>query len=254
MERQALSTFRNLSLAWLGVLLTTACAHATWSIMEVNRSTGEVGIAGASCTSHVSGIGEIVAGKGAVVVQAMSNGEARKLGVKLLQEGATPEQIIEAMRNERFDPENQQYGVIVLVADQSPATYSGKRITGWNGVMTEDDVAVLGNTLVDEKVISAAFAAFHTTRSRSLAERLMAALVAGANAGGDKRCGKQHATAAFLTVYKQPKGDQQLPHFKLDVYGLDKGGQSAVVLLKQEFKRWRKQSMVRRSTEIYTIP
>jgi hypothetical protein len=42
------------------------------------------------------------------VVQAASNGEARKLGVKLLQEGATPAQIIEAMRNERFDPENRK--------------------------------------------------------------------------------------------------------------------------------------------------
>ena len=208
MERQELHTFRNFCLALLGVLITTAYAHATWSIIAVNRATGEVGIAGASCTSHVSGIGEIVPGKGAVVVQAMSNGEARKLGVKLLQEGATPAQIIEAMRDERFDPENQQYGVIVLVADQSPATYSGKRITEWNGVMTGDDVAVLGNTLVDEKVVSAAFAAFHAVKGKSLGERLMAALVAGANAGGDKRCGKQHATAAFLTVYKQPKDDK----------------------------------------------
>jgi hypothetical protein len=108
MEKQELHAFRNLSLALLGVLITSAYAHATWSIIAVNRATGEVGIAGASCTSHVSGIGEIVPGKGAVVVQAASNGEARKLGVKLLQEGATPAQIIEAMRNERFDPENRK--------------------------------------------------------------------------------------------------------------------------------------------------
>ena len=83
MEKQELHAFCNLSLALLGVLITSAYAH-------------------------VSGIGEIVPGKGAVVVQAASNGEARKLGVKLLQEGATPAQIIEAMRNERFDPENRK--------------------------------------------------------------------------------------------------------------------------------------------------
>lgn len=253
MEKQKLHTFRNSSLVLLGMLITAAYAHATWSIIAVNRATGEVGIAGASCTSHVSGIGEIVPGKGVVVVQAMSNGEARKLGVKLLQEGATPAQVIEAMRNERFDPENQQYGVIVLAADQPPETYSGKRITVWNGVMIGDGVAVLGNTLVDEKVVSAAFAAFHAVRGRSLAERLIAALAAGANAGGDKRCGKQHATAAFLTVYRQPKDDKHFPHLKLDVYGLDKGGQSAVVLLEKEFKRWRKQSTAQ-CTEIYVVP
>ncbi len=253
MERRKLHIACSLSRVLLGMLITAAYAHATWSIIAVNRATGEVGIAGASCTSHVSGIGEIVSGKGAVVVQAMSNSEARKLGVRLLQEGVTPAQIIEAMRNERFDPENQQYGVIVLAADQSPATYSGKRITEWNGVMTGDGVAVLGNTLVDEKVVSAAFAAFHAVNGRNLAERLMAALVAGANAGGDKRCGKQHATAAFLTVYRQPKDDKHAPHLKLDIYGLDRGGQSAVVLLEREFKRWRKQSTAE-STEIYIVP
>jgi uncharacterized Ntn-hydrolase superfamily protein len=120
--------------------------------------------------------------------------------------------------------------------------------------MTGDDVAVLGNTLVDEKVVIAAFAVFHAVKGKSLGERLMAALVAGANAGGDKRCGKQHATAAFLMVYKQPKDDKQTPHLKLDVYGLVKGGQSAVVLLEKEFKRWRKQSMAQRSEEIYIVP
>jgi hypothetical protein len=74
MERRELYTPRNLSLVLLGMLITTAYAHATWSIIAVNRATGEVWISGASCTSHVSGIEQIVPGKGAVVVQAMSRG------------------------------------------------------------------------------------------------------------------------------------------------------------------------------------
>jgi uncharacterized Ntn-hydrolase superfamily protein len=60
------------------ILLLGGNALATWSIIIVDPGTGEIGIAGASCTKNCYGIGEIIPGKGAIIVQAMSNSRARR--------------------------------------------------------------------------------------------------------------------------------------------------------------------------------
>jgi uncharacterized Ntn-hydrolase superfamily protein len=57
---------------------------ATWSIIVIDLKTKEIGIAGASCSRSVYGIGAIIPGKGAVIVQASSNSEARRKGVQMI--------------------------------------------------------------------------------------------------------------------------------------------------------------------------
>ena len=248
-----LRTFQKLFFTLLIVLITTNYTKATWSIIAVDRKTGEIGIAGASCTGDVRGIGSYVPGKGVVVVQAMSNSDARRLAVKMIKEGAKPKEIIEAMRNEQFDPENQQYGIVILEDNFSPETYSGKQISDWNGAKTGVDFAVLGNILVDENVINEAFKAFSTARDKSLSERLMLALEAGAKAGGDKRCGNQHATSAFMTVYKSNDYVND-PYVSLYIYGMERGGESAVLLLLKEYERWEKVYKNNQCTQVWIIP
>ena len=74
------------------LLITTTLCHfqatATWSIIVADPKTKQIGIAGASCTRSVYGIGAIVPGKGAIVVQAMSNGAARLQGFRMIMDGA----------------------------------------------------------------------------------------------------------------------------------------------------------------------
>lgn len=228
-------------------------AHATWSIIAVDRATGQVGIAAASCTNNVQGIGSVVPGKGVVVVQAMSNGAARTHGTTMLKEGATPDQIISAMREARFDPENQQYGVVLLATGQAPATYSGTLISGWSGARMADGVSVQGNILVSEEVVAAALSAFQRDAERPLPERLVAALAAGAAAGGDKRCGAQQATSAYVTVYNRDDADGA-PYVHVAVYGVEKGKAPAVATLVTAFDRWRRDSARQRSTRLYFVP
>jgi hypothetical protein len=60
----------------LFIILLTALGlpcFATWSIIVVDPKTKKIGIAGASCTPSVYGIGAIMPGKGAIVVQANGN-------------------------------------------------------------------------------------------------------------------------------------------------------------------------------------
>ncbi len=226
---------QNILILILAIFFTTN-ANATWSIIAVDRDTGEIGIAGASCTFDVQGIASIVPGKGAIVVQAASSYFARMKGVELMSKDTPPVEILKAMSNKEFEPEKQQYGILVLSKDIAPLVHSGNLIKGWNGSKIGDDFAVLGNILVSEKVIGNAYSKYNSMREESLDDRLMSALKAGELSGGDKRCGPQYARSAFISVYN-PKDGAIL---KLSVYGIDKEGKPAVTMLDQQFKNMKK--------------
>lgn len=220
------------------ILATTLVsnANATWSIIAVDRETGEIGIAGASCTFDVQGIASIVPGKGAIVVQAASSYFARMKGVGLMNNDASPNEILDAMKVKEFEPEKQQYGILLLAENTKPLVHSGNLIKDWNGSKIDDDFAVMGNILVSEDVISNAFSKYNSMRKNTLDERLMSALKAGEVAGGDKRCGPQFARSAFISVYNPEDG----AIVKLCVYGIDKQGLPAVTMLDQQFKNMKK--------------
>jgi uncharacterized Ntn-hydrolase superfamily protein len=230
-------------------LFSTNC-FATWSVIAVDRKTGEIGIAGASCTFDVSGIASIVPRKGAIVVQAASNYYARMKGVEQMDNGATPEEILKAMMDDKFQPEKQQYGLILLDSNTKPLVYSGSEIPIWNGEKWGDDFSIMGNTLPGEQVIMNAYKAFNENRDKPLAERLMLALKAGEETGGDRRCGTQYARSAFISVYN-PKYAAILT---LSISGIDKGDQPAVTLLNNEFECWKKENTKKESTcSTYTL-
>jgi uncharacterized Ntn-hydrolase superfamily protein len=219
-------------IAVLACLLTSK-ASATWSIVAVDRTTGEIGIVGASCTFDVQGIASVVPGKGAIVVQAASDYFARMKGVELMEKDATPIEIINALGDKQFQPDRQQYGVVILNKETLPIVHSGASIKGWNGSKIDNDFAVLGNILVSEVVVKNAFNTFNENRDSSLSERLMLALTAGEQAGGDKRCGAQYARSAFISVYDPKDGAIN----KISVHGVAHGGQPAVQLLNKKFYR-----------------
>ncbi len=229
---------KKTSITWLLIIATLFSTHcyATWSIIAVDRKTGEIGIVGASCTFDVSGIASIVPGKGAIVVQAGSDYFARMKGVEIMGKGAPVKEILAAMKDERFTPERQQYGVVLLNNNRSPLVYSGTEIRDWNGEKVGHDFAVMGNILPGEQVVLNAYKAFDENRDKSLSERLMLALKAGEEAGGDKRCETQYARSAFIMVYKPEDG----AILKLAIQGIEKGGKPAVTLLNKKIKFWYK--------------
>lgn len=222
----------------LVIIFTTLSmdCFATWSIIAVDRKTGEIGIVGASCTFDVSGIASIEPGIGAIVVQAASNYYARMRGVTLMENNASAQEILNAMMVKDFEPERQQYGVILLQEGSKPLVYSGSEIKDWNGQMAGDDFAVMGNILVGEQVVKKAYEAFDQNRDKSLAERLMMALKAGEEAGGDSRCGTQYARSAFIMVYNPEDG----AILKLAIQGIEQGKKPAVTMLNEKFEFWRK--------------
>ncbi|MBC7948034.1 MAG: DUF1028 domain-containing protein [Chitinophagaceae bacterium] len=216
-------------------------AHSTWSIIVVDPKTKEIGIAGASCTNSVYGIGAIVPGKGAIVVQAMSNYFARLKGFNLIMADASPDQIMKALMNPDFDPENQQYAVVCLNYPDQPVTYTGSETHGAKGTLTAHGISVQGNTLTNAEELKAVMNAALSAQKKSLPihEVLMLALEAGAIAGGDKRCGERKASSAFITVVK-PQDDRKNPYLNLVVNQTD-NTTNAVEALRGKLEDWKKE-------------
>jgi uncharacterized Ntn-hydrolase superfamily protein len=227
----------------LSLLFTNVC-NATWSIVAVDPKTKEVGVAGASCTDFVFGVAGVVPGRGVIVAQAMSNMAAKRAGMKMLLEGASPREIIAAITRAEFDSNFslQQYGIAALGFEGKSAAYTGGDTDDWKGDAQGYGVSVQGNTLPDARIISnmlAVFEAASKNSGMSLADRLMAALEAGADYGGDRRCWSQKARSAFIIVAR-PTDDANAPLLRINIPAQEEGGANPIKLLRSEYDKWRR--------------
>ena len=232
--------FRRLRRFGVGVAvalhLAVTPAAATWSIVAVDARTREVGSAGASCTPYVAGIVALAPGRGALVAQAMSNAAARRRGLQLLADGGSPSAIVAAISHPTFDDtyEEQQYGVAALDFFDRPAAFTGARTHAEAGHLLAPGVSVQGNILMGRDVLTATMDAFERSVGRPLAERLLLALEAGAQRGGDRRCGTQTAQSAYLVV-AAPDDPPRRPRIRHIIPGQDQGGRNPVHLLRRAF-------------------
>ncbi len=232
--------------------------EATWSILAVDPETREVGVAAASCSYMVQGIEGVVPGVGILAVQAASNADARARGVELMGSGADAAAILQAMRAEEFAPEDQQYAVIVLGEESRPRVYTGGNNDAWSGARVGKGFCVQGNTLTDAGVVDRTFAAYEEALrdpGLTMADRLTAAIVAGAGRGGDARCGEQRARTAFVKVVRADD-HAQVPTLNLVVFGAEEGGGNAVTRLAAEYARWkaREETENAKSMQVYLVP
>jgi uncharacterized Ntn-hydrolase superfamily protein len=175
-------------------------AIATFSIVGRDSVTGELGVAVAS---RFFAVGSVVpwakADVGAVATQSYANTTFGWRGLELLEQEATPEEIVEILVRADDDPERRQFGIVA--ADGQSATYTGASCLAWAGGRNGPDYAVQGNILTSEEVVTAMEKVFLETKG-TLAERLHSALLAGDEKGGDAR-GKQ---SAALLVVKENAG------------------------------------------------
>lgn len=230
-----LSIFSKTAILFCVTVIFSVTAMATWSIIVVDEKAKQIGIAGASCTNSVYGIGAIVPGKGAVVVQAMSNPLPRMKAVQMIRNGALAKNILEAMKHPDFDPEEQQYGLICMNNIADVQSYTGKDANPFNGAVSAKGISVQGNTLASNDLLQAVLDAAIKARDegKSLEEILLIALEAGAAKGGDKRCGDLKASSAFITVAKSTD-DPRKPFFNL-VVNRGRKNHNAVAELRKRF-------------------
>jgi uncharacterized Ntn-hydrolase superfamily protein len=111
-----------------------------------------------------------------------------------MAQGNTAEQTVEALISTDEDREHRQVGVVD--ARGQAATFTGSECFEWAGGATREHYAAQGNILVGEETVEAMAGTYEST-SGDLATRLLTALDAGQEEGGDSR-GKQ--SAALLVV------------------------------------------------------
>jgi uncharacterized protein DUF1028 len=174
-----------------------ASAFATWSVIAVDRSTGRVVIASATCVNNddmfLPGVQAVVVpGKGVAACQSAVDGthQNQMLVFRELQKGTDPKQIIEMLS---ADPafQSRQFGIVDLqgrAAGHSGLT-NGYVAQDMQGQVpgTEIFYSIQGNILRPGEVVPSAVKAFLNAKG-AITDRVMAAMEAADAGGGDSRC------------------------------------------------------------------
>jgi uncharacterized Ntn-hydrolase superfamily protein len=163
----------------------------TWSIIARDSATGQFGVAVATRFFAVGArVPHIAARVGAVATQALVNPYYGIDGVKLLREGRAPREIVETLLAADNGRETRQ--LHIMDAEGRIASHTGRECVGWCGHVRGDGFSIAGNMLAGAAVLDDTAKAYAANAKLPFARRLIAAMLAGEAAGGDKR-GKQSA-------------------------------------------------------------
>ena len=194
---------RRVLIAVAGLLFWADTAHATWSVIALDRQSGTVVIASATCVAQgafarfpakdLRDIQAIVLpGKGIAAAQAAVDNTRRnqQLIFAEMQKATPPERILTMLKE---DPRIASRQFAILDMEGRATGFSGEA----NGKVSLDrqgridgtgiHYSIQGNILRSEDVITDAVRAFIDARGE-LTDRVMAALEAADAKGGDSRC------------------------------------------------------------------
>ncbi len=177
----------------------------TFSIVARCPRTGMLGVATSSKALAAGGmVPYFRAGVGAIASQSFANPYLGIEGLTLLEQGLTAaralERIIESDRGRYLRQ------VAIVDRDGHTAAYTGDKCIPWAGAVEGSGNVCLGNILVSEDVTKALAHAFETSADEALPERLLRALEAGQEAGGDRR-GRQSAGIHIVHTEEYPYCD-----------------------------------------------
>ena len=173
----------------------------TYSIVAVDSLTGEIG---AAVQSHWFSVGSIVtwaeAGVGAVATQSFVNPAYGPEGLALMKQGKSPREALDFLLQKDEGREFRQ--VAFIDVDGNSIAHTGSKCIAEAGHHYGKYFSVQANLMLKNTVWNAMEKAFRNT-SGPLAERMVAALEAAQQEGGDIR-GKQ--SAALLVVSGKASG------------------------------------------------
>ena len=169
----------------------------TYSIVAADKNRGEIG---AAVQSHWFSVGSTVpwaeAGVGAVVNPSFGPG-----GLELLKQGLGPEQVVDRLVASDAGREMRQLAVVDRHG--RAFAFTGRRCVPEAGHRIGEGYSVQANLMENDEVWPAMAKAFEQS-SGPLAERMVEALAAAQDCGGDLR-GKQ--SAAVLIVRGESSGE-----------------------------------------------
>jgi len=170
-------------------------AFFTYSIVARDVTNGDLGLAVAS---KFLAVGSVVlwaeANVGAIATQSYANTTYGPNGLKMLGNGFAVNKVINELTKEDENRNLRQVGVID--ANGNASSYTGNECHPWAGHLIGENYACQGNILTGPETLDTISRKFEETKGE-LSDRLIVALQAGDEIGGDRR-GKQ--SAALLVV------------------------------------------------------
>ncbi len=163
----------------------------TYSIVAVDPVTGARGVAVASkalCVGAHVPWGK--AGVGALATQAWHDLRYGWEGLALLEAGHSAASIVQRLTYGDDEAPHRQLGIVDR--NNRVASYTGSRCMPWAGGMSGAGYAVQGNILAGAQVVEAMAAKYEAMAGQPFVHRLVQSLLAGDQAGGDRR-GRQSA-------------------------------------------------------------
>lgn len=185
----------------------------TYTIIAFDFWTRDIGIATASKTIAVgSRVPHVAPGVGAVATQANTNYMLGVRGLKLLSDGLKPWDAINKLLENDPLKETRQLGVVDKNGEVG--AFTGKNCLEWKGHLLGKGVVVMGNILKGEEVLTSMMEAYEKEEGE-LVDKLLAALLAGDRAGGDRR-GKQSASIVVVRENWNPERGDRYVDLRVD--------------------------------------
>jgi uncharacterized Ntn-hydrolase superfamily protein len=177
----------------------SALEFSTFSIAAVDPSTGEAGVAVTTRVACVgNGVPWVRAGVGAVATQAFTRTAYGTELLDMLADGRSAEEALRTAASRDTLAARRQVGVIGL--EGGSAQHTGGETNPWAGHRAGPDYVTQGNLLVGPEVLESVARSFEATTpsGRHLADRLIEALAAGQQVGGDARKGRMQSAAVLV--------------------------------------------------------
>ena len=179
--------------------------YSTFSLCAIDPVTGQ---SGAAVTTRVPFVGRAVphvrAGIGAVCTQASTVVEYGPRGLDLMAKGVEPAAVVAQLLADDQQRESRQLGMIDMKG--RAAAHTGKNNGNWAGSKQGLNYTVQANIMVGPEVIDAVARTFEATEGTGmpLAERMILAMEAGQNKGGDRRFGNLQSAAIKVADPNDP--------------------------------------------------
>lgn len=171
----------------------------TFSIAAIDPRTGESGVAVTTRVACVgNGVPWVRKGVGAVATQASTRTEYGNELLDALAKGEAPEAALKRLLAADSGFQQRQVGVIAV--DGRSAQHTGTGPNQWAGHRAGKNYVTQGNILVGPEVLAAVAKSFESSEGepKHLADRLIDAIQAGYDLGGDKRHGLRTSAAVVV--------------------------------------------------------
>ncbi|MFB6236556.1 MAG: DUF1028 domain-containing protein [Halopenitus sp.] len=192
------------------------CVREEYTDEEGDRQTRF----GVAVTTRLPGVGTLcpfASENGAVATQSLVNVELGRKGIEYIDDGLAVDDALQALLNaDDGSAQRQLHGVDA----DGTFTFSGDECKDWYGHTSGENYTVAGNLLTGEDVVADTAAAYESNAHGDdpLATRLIDALEAGHEAGGDKREELPVQSAALIveTTEDTETGDPYYNDLRVD--------------------------------------